>query len=198
MIAVIGPWHTYMRAGGPRCGHPGGAVPPGIQFGGGHGADFGSTGRIAFIVAKILPRAGDVAFYQPPHHLDPSALSHPVAGHFLRSPRSAAPGRRGRIHAAGALKRMWQTDDQKLAEDLRKLDDEVDDLYSAIKYYMTQDFARRTGQARRAAAGPTSSASPSIWSRWATLVERVLRTWKTRRSKRGASFPKRGWKRSTA
>jgi phosphate:Na+ symporter len=60
-----------------------------------------------------------------------------------------------------------KNNDRKLAEDLRKLDDTVDELYSDIKYYLTK-ISREALSENEGRAGPTSSASPSTWSRSAT------------------------------
>jgi phosphate:Na+ symporter len=60
-----------------------------------------------------------------------------IARDLVRRARGAAPGRRGRDHAA----RHRPRDPQQrpaLSSELRKLDDVVDELYSAIKFYLTQ------------------------------------------------------------
>jgi phosphate:Na+ symporter len=63
------------------------------------------------------------------------------------------------------------------------LEGTVDDLYSAIKYYMTK-ISRAELTSAKVSAGRKSSASPSIWSRSATSSSACCWIWKTRRSRR--------------
>ncbi|MDP3228935.1 MAG: Na/Pi cotransporter family protein [Acidovorax sp.] len=98
----------------------------------------GLTGTVARAVQRLLP----VESTQPtagtrPQHLDPSALATPSL--------AISCAAREALHQADVVESMLlglhtviRTDDLRLAEDLRKLDDQVDDLYSAIKYYLTK------------------------------------------------------------
>ena len=115
---------------------------------------------------------------------------HALAGHFLRCARSAAPTDVVESMLLG-LHQVIRTDDQKLAEDLRKLDDQVDELYSAIKYYMTK-ISREALDEREAAGGRTSSASPSTWSRLATSSNACSSTSRTKKIKKGRQFSEAG------
>lgn len=93
---------------------------------------------VARLVERLLPR--EVAGVGPdmrPHHLDPSALATPSL--------AISCAAREALHQADVVETMLQgmytvlrNDDMKLSQDLRKLDDTVDSLYSAIKYYMTK------------------------------------------------------------
>ncbi|MBU0747040.1 MAG: Na/Pi cotransporter family protein [Gammaproteobacteria bacterium] len=98
----------------------------------------GLTGTVARTVQRLLPTESS----QPtagtrPQHLDPSALDTPSL--------AISCAAREALHQADVVESMLlglhtviRTDDLRLAEDLRKLDDQVDGLYSAIKYYMTK------------------------------------------------------------
>lgn len=98
----------------------------------------GLTGPVARAVQRMLPREdAQKAAGTRPRHLDPSALATPSL--------AISCAAREALHQADVVESMLlglhqviRTDDLKLAEDLRKLDDEVDGLYSAIKYYMTK------------------------------------------------------------
>ena len=98
----------------------------------------GLTGTVARTVQRLLPvEKAQAAAGTRPQHLDPSALATPSL--------AISCAAREALHQADVVESMLlglhkviRTDDLQLAEDLRKLDDEVDGLYSAIKYYMTK------------------------------------------------------------
>ncbi len=92
---------------------------------------------IARWVEKLLPKSEKTAVKGRPHHLDPSALSTPSL--------AISCAAREALHQADIVETMLRgmldvikNDDLKLAEDLRKMDDTVDSLYSSIKYYLTK------------------------------------------------------------
>lgn len=96
----------------------------------------GLTQTVAGWVERLLPR--NVASpLDRPNHLDPSALATPSL--------AISCAAREAMHQADVVETMLRgvltvikTNDLKLAEDLRKMDDTVDSLYSAIKYYLTK------------------------------------------------------------
>ena len=80
-----------------------------------------------------------------PRHLDPSALATPSLA-ITCAAREA-------LHQADVVESMLlgmleviQKNDLKLAEELRKMDDTVDQLYSAIKYYLTKISREALGE----------------------------------------------------
>ena len=99
----------------------------------------GLTGLVARWVQTWLPTP-DKNKPQPgtrPHHLDPSALATPSL--------AISCAAREALHQADIVETMLRgvldvivRNDLRLAEDLRKLDDTVDQLYSSIKYYLTK------------------------------------------------------------
>ena len=136
MIPVIGLWHTHIQTLHPD------KVSQVVLF---HLAFniMGTllclpiTGLVATAVGKILRQEEQPASLSRPHHLDASALSTPSL--------AISCAAREDLHLAdlvetmlNGLKTVWQTDDDKLGAELRGLDDQVDSLYSAIKYYMTK------------------------------------------------------------
>ncbi len=97
----------------------------------------GLTDRVAKLVARFLPVVQPARSSLRPRHLDPSALTTPSL--------AIANAEREALHLADVVETMLiglldviRTNDLRLAEELRKLDDTVDSLYSDIKYYLTQ------------------------------------------------------------
>jgi phosphate:Na+ symporter len=99
----------------------------------------GLTQLVARWVQHWLPTAqpGQGGPLARPQHLDPSALATPSL--------AISCAAREALHQADIVETMLRgvldvivRNDLKLAEDLRKLDDTVDALYSSIKYYLTK------------------------------------------------------------
>ena len=97
----------------------------------------GLTAPVARVVARWLPKLEKPLVAGRPHHLDPSALATPSL--------AISCAAREALHQADLVETMMvgmltviKNNDLRLAEELRKLDDSVDELYSAIKYYLTK------------------------------------------------------------
>ena len=104
------------------------------------------TPMVARWVESWLPRETAPAPGTRPDHLDPSALATPSL--------AISCAAREALHQADVVESMLlglltliKTDDLKLAADLRRMDDQVDALYSAIKYYMTKISREALGEA---------------------------------------------------
>jgi len=100
-------------------------------------ACIGLTNPVARFVARLLPVEEVSATDTRPRHLDPSALATPSL--------AISCAVREALHQADVVETMLhgihtviRTDDLRMSAELRKLDDQVDGLYSAIKYYMTK------------------------------------------------------------
>ena len=98
----------------------------------------GFTRQVAALVRKLLPLqdAGADALNRT-NHLDPSALATPTL--------AISCAAREALHQADLVETMLRgvipvikTNDLQLSQELRRLDDSVDSLYSAIKYYLTK------------------------------------------------------------
>ncbi|MEJ7688394.1 MAG: Na/Pi cotransporter family protein [Variovorax sp.] len=105
----------------------------------------GLTNRVARLVTRLLPVPVESAATRRPQHLDPSALSTPTLA-ISNAAREA-------LHQADIVETMLigmlgviRNNDLRLAGELRKLDDTVDELYSAIKYYMTKISREALGE----------------------------------------------------
>ena len=105
----------------------------------------GLTNWVARLVTRMLPVPVESAATRRPQHLDPSALSTPTLA-ISNAAREA-------LHQADVVETMLigvlgviRNNDLRLAQELRKLDDTVDELYSAIKYYMTKISREALGE----------------------------------------------------
>lgn len=97
----------------------------------------GLTQVIARWVEKWLPKSEKNTMAGRQRHLDPSALATPSL--------AISCAVRESMHQADVVETMLtgmlgviKNNDRKLSEDLRRMDDTVDELYSDIKYYLTK------------------------------------------------------------
>ncbi len=95
------------------------------------------VGPMARLVERLLPRADNGVDNQRPRHLDPVALATPSL--------AISCAAREALHQADVVETMLRglvvvlrDNDLVLAKRLREMDDTVDELYSAIKFYLTQ------------------------------------------------------------
>jgi len=105
----------------------------------------GLTKVVARQVETWLPKAPRHMMAGRPHHLDPTALATPSL--------AISCAAREALHQADVVETMMlgmlrviRDNDLRLAEELRKLDDTVDQLYSAIKYYLTKISREALGE----------------------------------------------------
>lgn len=95
------------------------------------------TGPVARLAERLLPTPQLSGSSNRPRHLDPVALATPSL--------AISCAAREALHQADVVETMlrgvlpvMRDNDLDLAERLRKMDDTVDELYSAIKFYLTQ------------------------------------------------------------
>ena len=95
------------------------------------------TGPMARLVEMLLPKLESGPENQRPRHLDPVALATPSL--------AISCAAREALHQADVVETMLRglvvvlrDNDLALAKRLREMDDTVDELYSAIKFYLTQ------------------------------------------------------------
>ncbi|MDO8457289.1 MAG: Na/Pi cotransporter family protein [Burkholderiaceae bacterium] len=147
------------------------------------------TGVVARWVEKLLPPAKDNARSRP-RHLDPSALSTPSL--------AISCAAREALHLADVVETMLRgtltvikENDVALAQDLCKLDDTVDELYSAIKYYLTK--ISREALAENESRRWTDIISFTInMEQIGDIIERVLLDVVDKKIKRGCDFSEAG------
>lgn len=150
----------------------------------------GWTQVIARWVEKLLPKPDKNKAGGRPHHLDPSALATPSL--------AISCAAREALHQADVVETMLlgvlaviQKNDLKLAEDLRKMDDAVDELYSSIKYYLTK--ISREALAEEESRRWTDIISFTInMEQIGDIIERVLIDIEDKKIKPGRNFSDAG------
>jgi phosphate:Na+ symporter len=95
------------------------------------------TERIARIAERMLPARPASEDPAKPRHLDPSALDTPGLAIACAAREAMRIGDVVEQMLAGMLT-VLRSNDRRLAERLRKTDDVVDELYTAVKLYLTQ------------------------------------------------------------
>ncbi|HVF62671.1 MAG TPA: Na/Pi cotransporter family protein [Casimicrobiaceae bacterium] len=97
----------------------------------------GFTDRIARLAERLIPAPPPSEGGTKPRHLDPSALETPAL--------AIGNAAREALRIADVIEQMLRgmltvlkTNDRDLAQRLRKMDDVVDELYTAVKLYLTQ------------------------------------------------------------
>ncbi|MFI5443704.1 Na/Pi cotransporter family protein [Polaromonas sp. UC242_47] len=150
----------------------------------------GLTAPVARLVTRCLPQPGTSLRAGRPHHLDPSALATPSL--------AISCAAREALHQADIVETMMmgmlsviKHNDLRLAEELRQLDDTVDELYSAIKYYLTK--ISRDELAEEESRRWTDIISFSInLEQVGDLIERVLLDIEEKKIRKGRSFSDAG------
>ena len=189
MAPLVGPWLKYV---GPYVGNDATLV---VLF---HlafntlkvFACIGLTKPVAKLVEMMLPAEVASATDTRPRHLDPSALTTPSL--------AISCAAREALHQADVVETMLQgihtvirTDDLKLSQDLRRLDDQVDDLYSAIKYYMTK-ISRAALDEHEGRRWADIIGFTINMEQIADIIERVLIDIEDKKIKRGLQFSEPG------
>lgn len=149
----------------------------------------GLTQPVARLVEKILPLQGGTALDRP-NHLDPSALATPSL--------AISCAAREALHQADVVETMLRgvvtvirTNDLKLSQELRKLDDTVDDLYSSIKYYLTKISRQQLSEDESRRWTDIISFTINM-EQIADTVERVLLDIEDKKIRKGRAFSEAG------
>ncbi len=149
----------------------------------------GFIGPIANWVQKLLPPTKSTALDRP-KHLDPSALATPSL--------AISCAAREALHQADVVETMLRgllpvikDNDSTLAEDLRKLDDTVDELYSSIKYYLTKISREALGEEESRRWTDIISFTINM-EQVGDIIERVLQDVEDKKIKKGRNFSEAG------
>jgi phosphate:Na+ symporter len=150
----------------------------------------GLTQVIARWVEQWLPKPDKSLVAGRPHHLDPSALATPSL--------AISCAAREALHQADVVETMLvgmltviKTNDLRLAEDLRKLDDDVDELYSAIKYYLTKISREALGEEESRRWTDIISFTINM-EQIGDIIERIIIDIEDKKIKKGRSFSDAG------
>ena len=150
----------------------------------------GLIGHVGRTTERVLPEPRSDAASTRPRHLDPMALTTPSL--------AISCAAREALHQADVVETMLRgivpvikNNDLVLSGRLRQLDDTVDELYSAIKFYLTQI-------SREALSGPESRRWTDIVSftinmeQIGDIIERVLQDIEDKKVKKSRSFSDAG------
>jgi len=150
----------------------------------------GLTQVVARWVAHWLPRSDKNMVAGRPHHLDPTALATPSL--------AISCAAREALHQADVVETMMvgmlsviRNNDLKLAEELRQLDDHVDELYSAIKYYLTKISREALGEEESRRWTDIISFTINM-EQIGDIIERILLDIEDKKIKKGRSFSDAG------
>ncbi|HEY9065733.1 MAG TPA: Na/Pi cotransporter family protein [Burkholderiaceae bacterium] len=150
----------------------------------------GLTGLIGRTVERILPEptlAGDAS---QPRHLDPSALATPSLAITCAAREALRQADVVETMLRGILP-VLRHNDLALAMQLRKMDDTVDELYSAIKFYLTQ--ISREALSEREGRRWTDIVSFTInMEQIGDIIERVLQDIEDKKVRKNRSFSEAG------
>jgi phosphate:Na+ symporter len=145
---------------------------------------------IARAATRWLPKPERGPAGNRPHHLDPSALGTPSL--------AISCAAREALHQADVVETMLlgiltviRTNDLRLAEDLRKLDDTVDELYSAIKYYLTKISREALGEEESRRWTDIISFTINM-EQIGDTIERILIDIEDKKIRKGRSFSEAG------
>jgi phosphate:Na+ symporter len=148
------------------------------------------THIVARWVELWLPKPDKNIVAGRPHHLDPSALSTPSLA-ISNAAREA-------LHQADVVETMMlgmlrviKDNDLRLAEELRKMDDTVDRLYSAIKYYMTKISREALGEEESRRWTDIISFTINM-EQIGDIIERILLDIEDKKIKKGREFSDAG------
>jgi phosphate:Na+ symporter len=97
----------------------------------------GFTGRVARLAENVLPSAPELDRPAKPRYLDPVALQTPALAISCAAREALRLGDMIEVMLRGTLN-VLRNNDMKLAGDIHRMDDDVDELYTAIKLYLTQ------------------------------------------------------------
>jgi phosphate:Na+ symporter len=149
----------------------------------------GFTGVIGRAVDRWLP-APEASRGDRPRHLDPVALGTPSL--------AISCAAREALHQADVVETMLRgmldvirNNDLDLAETLRKKDDTVDELYSAIKFYMTQISREALSEREGRRWGDVLSFTINM-EQVGDIIERVLQDVEDKKIRKNRSFSEAG------
>jgi phosphate:Na+ symporter len=148
------------------------------------------THVVARWVEQWLPKPDRSMVAGRPHHLDPSALATPSLA-ISNAAREA-------LHQADVVETMLlgmlkviKDNDLRLAEELRRMDDTVDQLYSAIKYYLTKISREALGEEESRRWTDIISFTINM-EQVGDITERILLDIEDKKIKKGRNFSDAG------
>jgi phosphate:Na+ symporter len=147
-------------------------------------------GALARQLERLLRAPAARSISDRPRHLDPAALATPSL--------AISCAAREALHQADIVETMMagmltviRTNDLALAQQLRRMDDTVDELYSAIKYYLTK-ISREALDERESRRWTDIISFTINMEQIGDIVERVITDIEDRKIKPGREFSEAG------
>ena len=150
----------------------------------------GLTDGVARLVQRTMPARKEPATPGRVQHLDPSALSTPSLAISCAAREALHQADLVETMLVGLL-RVIRNNDLALAENLRRLDDSVDELYSAIKYYLTKISREALGEEESQRWTDIISFTINM-EQIGDIVERVLIDVEERKIRKSRTFSQAG------
>jgi phosphate:Na+ symporter len=150
----------------------------------------GFTERIAAMAERLLPARPASDDPAKPRHLDPSAMDTPPLAIALAAREALRIGDTVEEMLSGMLT-VLKTNDRALAERLRKLDDVVDELYTAVKLYLTQ-ISRESLNEREGRRWADIVSFAINMEQIGDIIERVITDLEERNIEKGRKFSDAG------
>ena len=188
MTPFIGAWMKYIQpllpsaAGGVVMFHLAYNVIISVGF-------IGFTQWVADLMTRLMPKPAEDK-HKRPQHLDPSALTTPSL--------AISCAAREALYQADVVETMLtglldviQKNDEQLAQRLRKMDDEVDQLYSSIKYYLTKISREALGEEESRRWADIIAFTINM-EQIGDIIERVIIDIEDKKIKKGRKFSEAG------
>lgn len=148
------------------------------------------TESIARLAARLLPTKQVTVDPARPRHLDPTALTTPALAIANAAREVMRIGDVIDDMLTGVL-RVLQTNDRALAQRLRGLDDIVDELYTAVKLYLTQVSREALDEKESQRWADIVSFTINL-EQVGDIIERVLNDLEEKKIDKGYSFSAAG------
>jgi phosphate:Na+ symporter len=148
------------------------------------------TEPVARLATRLMPHQPDVDDPARPRHLDPSALTTPALAIGNAAREAIRIGDVIEQMLTGMLT-VLKNNDRMLAEKLRKMDDVVDDLYTAIKLYLTQ-ISRQALEEKEGRRWADIVSFTINMEQVGDIIERIITDLEDKKIDKGRSFSEAG------
>ncbi|MEO8143548.1 MAG: Na/Pi cotransporter family protein [Betaproteobacteria bacterium] len=150
------------------------------------------TEPAARLVTRLIPDDTEKAAAARPKNLDPAALETPALA-LANAAREAL--RIGDIveKMLGGMLQAVRTNDGRLAREVKRMDDAVDDLYSSIKFYLTQ-ISREALEERESRRWAEIMSFTINLEHVGDIVEHIVDDLEEKKISKGRSFSAAGMK----
>jgi len=148
------------------------------------------TEPVARLSERLMPHKPDVDDPAKPRYLDPSALTTPALAIGNAAREAIRIGDVIEQMLTGMLM-VLKTNDRVLAERLRKMDDIVDDLYTAIKLYLTQ-ISREALEEKEGRRWADIVSFTINMEQVGDIIERIVTDLEDKKIDKGRSFSEAG------